>query len=262
MINDVDDSIRALLEAEIVRGANIDIAFDLPNQEWASKRQGPALNVYLYDVREDLERRQVQFEPQYDAGGMVTARTTPPRRFKLAYLVTAWAQRPQDEHRLLSAVLDTFVATDEFPAQHLQGRVAGVGPIKVTIALPLPPGRSLSDTWSALGGGLRPTLDLVVTVPLGARTDPHVGPPVLEGPTIAVIGPDGTPVAPMGRFARPASDEPDAVRPPAASASEPAEVVDAARFRLGRRVQELGEDDLLPGRRIGISAIPRTEPDR
>ena len=37
--------------------------------------------------------------------GMVSGRAQPPRRFRLAYLVTAWTQRPEDEHRLLSSLL-------------------------------------------------------------------------------------------------------------------------------------------------------------
>ena len=290
MIHDIDESLRALLEARIVRGANIEIAFEAPNEEWAAKRQGPAINCFLYDIREDLERRRVQFEPQRDGEGIVTGRQTPPRRFKLEYLLTVWAQRPEDEHRLLAAVLETFVVSDEFPTEHLQGRAADVGPIRTTIGLPLPPERSLSDVWSSLGGGLRPALDLVVTVPLGVRTDPHVGPPVLEGPRVSVLGPDGNPLPPMRSPAQrraataghAAADDLAAATGEADTASKPQppddggpadaprdgaprrpgsvrEVVDAGRFGRGRQVVELAEEDVRPGRRIGISTIPRPE---
>lgn len=281
MIHDVDESVRDLLLARVVQGASIDVSFDLPDQEWAARRQGPALNVYLYDIREDLERRQVQYEPQYDTEGIVTSRRMPPRRFKLEYMITAWAQRSEDEHRLLGVVMQTFLASDEFPAEHLRGSLAGVGPIRLTLALPLPDGRSLSDVWGVLGGGMRPVLDLSVTVPMGVREDPHVGPPVLEGPKVEVLGPDGRPVGPIRRFAdaavgqsRPDSEVPPggagepegstepgdrATSVPTPAAVETREVIDAARFRRGSQVRELGPDDLAPGRRMGLSTMPRPE---
>ena len=37
--------------------------------------------------------------------GRVNARRQPPRWYKLSYLITAWTQRPEDEHRLLAAIL-------------------------------------------------------------------------------------------------------------------------------------------------------------
>lgn len=271
MIHDVDQSIRDLLDEQIVRGANIDIAFDAPNQEWAGKRQGPALNVFLYDVREDVDRRQVQYEARTDEDGIVVGRYAPARRFKLEYLLTTWAQRPEDEHRLLSAVLELFLATDYFPRQYLRGGLAAVGDLRMTIGLPLPSERRLTDVWGVLGVGLRPVLDLSITVPFGGRSDPHVGPPVLEGPRISVLGPDGLPVTPMrppgGRSVADSPQDaarddavPDDAKPDRERAADPPvvrEVLDGGRFRGGRRVVELTEDDVQPGRRIGISTMPR-----
>ena len=42
--------------------------------------------------------------------------------------------------------------------------------------------RSLADVWSALGGELKPSLDLVVTAPIMVDRDAPFGPPVLAGP--------------------------------------------------------------------------------
>ena len=38
-------------------------------------------------------------------------RVIAPRWFKLSYLVTAWTQRPEDEHRLLSALLGALIVS-------------------------------------------------------------------------------------------------------------------------------------------------------
>ena len=42
--------------------------------------------------------------------------------------------------------------------------------------------RQAIDVWSSLGGELKPSLDLVVTVPLFEGTSKDVGPPVFEDP--------------------------------------------------------------------------------
>ena len=61
----------------------------------------------------------------------VIARHLPPRHFKLSYLVTAWTQRPEDEHRLLSSLLTCFLRYDALPADaahRTAGRARAAGP--------------------------------------------------------------------------------------------------------------------------------------
>ena len=54
----------------------------------------------------------------------------------------------------------------------------------LSVALPPPEDRAFADVWSALGGELKPSLDLVVTAPVdGGRLFP-AGPPVEETLTI------------------------------------------------------------------------------
>ncbi len=193
VIHDVDESLRELLRGEIMDGAGLEISFDIPSAEWSARRTAPALNLYLYDIHEDLKRRQVQYDEVRNDEGVVVARVMPPRRYKLSYLVTAWTQRPEDEHRLLSAVLSCFIRSDALPAAVLQGGLVGLDePVRCTIALPLPPERSISDVWSTLGGGLKASLDLVVTAPFLTHRYQPVGPPVTEEPFLRVGPGDGT----------------------------------------------------------------------
>ena len=183
MIHDVDESLRTLLERDVLNGAKVDLAFDAPTREWAGKRQGPALNCYLYSIVEDVERRRSQFEERRDARGRVVERMLPPRRFKLSYLVTAWTQRAEDEHRLLSAVLACFLQAEVVPPAVLHGTLADLDEaVRCTVGLPLPPERSISDVWSALGGEMKPSLDLVVTTPFPPLSPRElaIGPPVTE----------------------------------------------------------------------------------
>src|SRR5205823_13388797 len=116
----------------------------------------------------------------------------PPRRFKLSYLVTAWTQRPEDEHRLLSSLLACFLRNPIIPADALSGTLAQARqPILLNIALPPPQDRSISDVWSALGGELKASLDLVVNAPFEIKVAIPAGPPVLEEPKFTFERPDG-----------------------------------------------------------------------
>src|SRR5438552_545664 len=147
MIHDVDESLRALVRRDALNGSKVEIFFDAPTKDWAARQNAPAISLYLYDIREDLERRRVQFEEireVRDGRDVVVERRVPPRRFKLSYLVTAWTQRPEDEHRLLSAMLSCFLMSDAIPGELLQGALADQPEaVRVTVALPPPQDRSI-----------------------------------------------------------------------------------------------------------------------
>lgn len=173
VIHEVDEALQALIRQEVLNGADVEVSFDAPSREWASRRNTPTIDVYLYDIREDLRRRERGLINEYD-NGRVVARRLPPRHFKLSYLITAWTQRPQDEHRLLSAVLSCFLRHDRLPDHVLTGGLARLTlPVPVSVALPPPEDRSFADVWSALGGELKPSLDIVVSAPTetGQRYD-------------------------------------------------------------------------------------------
>lgn len=192
MIADVDDALRTLIRRDALNGADVEVVFDAPTKEWSARRNAPAVDVYLYDIREDLKWRAYGTVDVRGDSGMITARGGPPRYFKLSYLVTAWTQRPEDEHRLLDAVLYCFLRFDHLPKDILGGALAGVtAPLRLTIAIPPPEDRALSDTWSALGGELKPSLDLVVTAPVDAKGLSGVAPLVLEELRISLAGAGG-----------------------------------------------------------------------
>jgi hypothetical protein len=196
MIHDVDETLRALIERDALPGSGVEVAFDAPTKTWAARQNGPVVNVYLYDVREDVERRPGQYEEirrNVDGRDTVVDRRMPPRLFSLSYLVSAWTQRPEDEHRLLTALLACLLRHPVLPADLLTGSLAeerspgsGPAPIRVTVALPASKDRSTSDLWGALGGELKPSLDLVVTAPLDPQMRQEIGPLVTEQPIVRV----------------------------------------------------------------------------
>ena len=158
--------------------------------------------------------------------GTVVSRHLPPRYFKRRLPVTAWTQRPEDEHRLLSSLLDCFLRHETLPAELLDGTLAELGlPVPLTVALPPPEDRSFADVWSALGGELKPSLDLVVSAPVdGARARP-AGTPVERAahprPARPRLGPTATrpgrpPRAAVTAESAESSDERGGIGPPAA----------------------------------------------
>ena len=167
MINEVDEALRNLVKAEVINGADVEVLFEAPTREWASRRNTPTVDLYLYDIREDLRRRQTGMVDVRDETGAVVERRPAPRFFKLAYLITAWTQRPEDEHRLLSAILACFMRHEYMPDTALTPLLRDLeSPLSVMIAYPPPENRQVSDVWSSLGGDLKPSVDLVITMAL------------------------------------------------------------------------------------------------
>jgi hypothetical protein len=208
MIHELDAALRALVEREVLDGAEVEIEFDAPTKEWASRQNRPTVDIYLYDVRQDLSRRQFGRAEVLDDDGLVSARRRIPAFFRVAYLVTAWTQRPEDEHRLLSDLLACFLGHEIIPRELLQGSLEELGiSIPLAIAMPPPQDRALSDVWSALGGELKPSLDLVAIAPILPEVYEETGPPVTREPTIDFGRTGAVPDAAERRGGRPMPPE-------------------------------------------------------
>ncbi|MEG3628142.1 DUF4255 domain-containing protein [Streptomyces poriticola] len=195
MIHEVDEALGRLLDGAGLAATGVEVVFDAPTRDWAARRSAPTVCVFLYDIREDNSRRNSSSGEVYDEDGFVVARRSPARWFELTYLVTAWASRPKDEHRLLSEVLTCLVSTDSLAPHLLTGSLAELGLIVGLEA----GGTSLdapdaSEVWSALGGELKPSLGVRVRAPLAGITR-VAGPPVTEGLVVRSVpraGPEGT----------------------------------------------------------------------
>ncbi|QTR03277.1 DUF4255 domain-containing protein [Saccharothrix algeriensis] len=193
MIHEVDEGIRRLFTAAGVPGDHGDLAFDAPTKEWTARRNAPTVNVFLYDLREDLSRRNAGAHDVYGDDGALLGRRGAARWFELTYLVTAWTNRPQDEHRLLSDALACLVRRERLDPGWLTGSLAELGlAVELQVAAPSSDTRAVSEVWSALGGELKPSITITVTSPLAGDWTP-AGPLVTEGMVLR-----GAPAAPAG----------------------------------------------------------------
>jgi hypothetical protein len=206
VIHEIDDALRTLVREETLRRADVtvEVAFDAPTKDWVTRRGNvPMINLYLYDIREDLRRKQRGLLNEYRADGTIAARHMPPRHVKLSYLVTAWTQRPQDEHRLLSALLVGLIGYEALPGDLVTGSLAELGlPVPMTVALPPPEDRAFADVWTALGGELKPSLDVVVSAPVDSGRQFPARKPPKDGMQLTVEGDE-----PVRHDVKPATDD-------------------------------------------------------
>ncbi|MFI6090561.1 DUF4255 domain-containing protein [Streptomyces sp. NPDC051218] len=194
MIHEVDEGLRLLLDEAGLQDNGVEVVFEAPTRDWSARRNAPTICVYLYDIHEDVARRQTGTAEVLDENGTVVGWRTPPRWYALTYMVTAWTTRPQDEHRLLSQVLRCLVRSDVLPTRHYTGSLARLGlSVSLDAAGQSTLGASVADVWSALDGEMKASIDLRVTAPLAADDWP-AGPPVTEGLTVrSFAGLDGAP---------------------------------------------------------------------
>lgn len=169
MIDDLDESLKALLKRELppTIGGQISLSFAAPDDEFHSSVKLPAVDLFLYDVRENLELRSNDEFVERDLDG-TGIRTRAPVRVDASYLITAWPgstekDRPEDEHRLLGEVMQALLRYRTLPRAVLKGVLATQGlPLPVSV---LQPGRlqSLGEFWQALGGKPKAALNYTVT---------------------------------------------------------------------------------------------------
>src|SRR5919206_154962 len=120
MFADLDETIRELLIKRVPLDlSEVDVSFEAPDREWSGRLSRPTVNCYLYDVRENHEFRETDYELERRNG--VALRTKAPIRIDVSYQVTVWARAAEDEHRLLWRVLGALLRAARPPEGFLQG---------------------------------------------------------------------------------------------------------------------------------------------
>lgn len=188
MLHHLDETLEDFLRRRVPLPAKeVDVSFDAPDSDWGAGITKPTVNLYLWDVRRNGGERQAAMERVTDADGRPVRRPPLPR-VDCRYLVTGWTTEVADEHALLGSVLACLLIHDELPVEHLQGVLEDVKPLP-SLSVAAADAQDQSDFWSALGGQLKPGLDVVVTATVDAARVAALGPPV-ERLQLAVQGLD------------------------------------------------------------------------
>jgi len=177
MLHLLDESLAAFLRNTVpLPMRDVDVVFDAPDGDWAAGVSRPTVNLYLWDVRPNLAEREFGEELIEQGDGRMFRRKLLPR-VDCRYLVTAWTSEVGDEHSLLGNVMTQLLLHETIDPEHLVGPFANTRPLP-TIRLRSGDGSENSDFWSALGGQLKPGLDMVVTATVDAAALKLAGPPV------------------------------------------------------------------------------------
>ncbi|MFV8131987.1 DUF4255 domain-containing protein [Streptomyces syringium] len=193
MIELVDEALKSRVQQDVTWWRpGIPVTFQPPGRDGALGEVVGAetVGIYLYDVREDLDRRQTGTVYQYDTGTpgrppRKSAEFDPPRYARLSYLVVAWAPDALSAHRILGALFVGFARSRVFPVPlppELQEMELSA---LLDVGHPPAEDRALTELWSAVGHSLVPALNVTVTIPLlsfqpDSYTHWVTGPPVVR----------------------------------------------------------------------------------
>lgn len=167
MIQDLDKTFENILRIiGKIPKSDVDIAFDQPTSDWSSRINRPTINMWCFDVRENLRLRTMEKEPvRYN--GNTGARSIPPRRMDVTYLITAWANKPEDEHQLLWRSLATLKRISVLYPEDCEGDLRYQSRnIPLLVADMSEPKANFTDLWSVVDNQMKLGFPLTATLEL------------------------------------------------------------------------------------------------
>lgn len=187
MIHDLDSTLKELLSRELPSALTTQVAvsFDTPDNQFPPTGVTlPAINLFLYDIRENRELRSNEWRVEAQ-GNSTLVRKRPPVRVDCSYLITAWASASapnpaQDEHRILGEVMQVLLRYPKLPAGILQGALQRQEFLPPTTSLQAGQLQSMAEFWQALGGKPKAVLNFTVTIDVEAMPPVEAGPPVTD----------------------------------------------------------------------------------
>jgi hypothetical protein len=185
MLNDLDASLKELLKQELPADLVGQVAISFESPDAQAGQDANAINLFLYDVRENWELRSNEW--QIERKNSRVTQTPPSARVDCSYLITAWSKIPDgqqgkadQEHLILGEVMKVLLRHRQLPAGVLQGELQGQEPPVRAKPLQASQLQSLGEFWQAMGSKPKAMLNYTVTisVPVGQPVD--LGRPVTD----------------------------------------------------------------------------------
>jgi hypothetical protein len=155
MLKDLDETLVELLKQKYptddIKNSQIDIVFNRPDKDWEGKVTRLTINLFLYDIRENLQLRGN--ERYLTRNGTTGTETYAATRMDFTYLISVWSKASstveiEEEHEVLGKVLTTLLSYPILPPEVLQGEIAGQSqPPRAWIAQP----EDTPKTWEFWG---------------------------------------------------------------------------------------------------------------
>lgn len=183
MFQDLDETLRAILDDAAAPDAlrDADVSFLTPEKGFAPAE--PTVNLFLFEVREDYDRRDPV--PVIERSGDGYVQVPPPLRVACSYLVTAWSDesgpaKVVEEHRLLGQAMRWLSRFSTIQPEHYRGSLVEQ-PLPPPLTLAQPDGyKKINDFWSALGRPPQPAFCLTATISMVGSEPEPLGPPVIS----------------------------------------------------------------------------------
>ena len=167
MLYDLDVSLKKLLRTKLPTlfgDSQIAITFCTPDRQIIG--QLPALNLFLYDIRENHELRNNSWTVTRNENGTAT-RDPSPIRVDCSYIITMWPSQEGDfrvEHETLGEVMQVLLRYPKLPSNILQGSLQDFQPPSRSSVLGQAKLQSLGEFWQAMGGKPKATLNYTLTI--------------------------------------------------------------------------------------------------
>ena len=185
VIHDVDRSLAAWVSTMLLPGTAV--RFDTPDPAWVQNPpQQPLVDVFLYDIAQDVNGLSTGAVLVRDAEGRAVARQPAARRYRLSYLLTAWSAGVEADHEMLGSVMAGCADASVIPEEFLYGTLADARlPVEIRCAPPLEAGGAPGASAATGTAGLcqafgippRAALTLVLVAPLIPAPRIDVAPP-------------------------------------------------------------------------------------
>jgi hypothetical protein len=171
----IDDGLERLLRTSLPLPVDQgEISFDTPSSAWSSQVNRLTVNLFLYDVSRSAQPPRPP-GVRVDQNGARQRRSALPM-VQLSYLVSAFAGSPRDEHSLLGDVITRLLAHQALPAELLDHELSS--PVQLELAHD--DHNRPRELWSGLGGTVRASFTLLVTVAADAHDWEATAPLVRE----------------------------------------------------------------------------------
>jgi hypothetical protein len=187
MFDDLDKTLEQLLRSELppILLEHVSISFIAPDGEFPPAAVTlPAIDVFLYDVRENRDLRNSDWPIERRNDGSAT-RQRPPVRVDCSYLITAWPSEASpnpaaDEHKLLGEVLKVLLRHPIIPEVLLYGSLADQDPPLPAITIHQSELQSWGDFWQAIGSKPKAALNYTVTISVPTALPVETEMPVVD----------------------------------------------------------------------------------
>ena len=164
-IADLDEALRQLLRRELERHGfdGVEIAFDAPSKEWSGKLTSPTVDLFLYDLREAVERAERQpTEMRGNGAGVVDAAAAAPRADLRGDRVDAGGRGRAPA--ALAGARRSSSPTGGCPPTCSTGALDGGALLAEAETSVGRPREEKADFWTSVGGQYKASIDFVVHI--------------------------------------------------------------------------------------------------